>query len=373
MTVLEAATCPFCGLHCGDLRLELDSGRLAGCTPACARASAGYRKALRGLRPSADPDEALQAARTWFEAARRPLVLLADDADNKAVHSAIRLARRRGALLVLDDGGESSALALAMKSAGLLSGTLGELRHGAARLLLCGPDPAREMPRFWGFLPPGQKAAALRLKNAGPLEAVRQLRLARRAGAGAGGSMKRLAAVLAATPSGAVLFGKDWLQAGVPGLTELLLWLQELNASARWYGLPLLSGPNRFGLAEALLSETGYPGSLRFVGGKAEYVPYELRLATLLTRRQVDLLVVVGTPQGPDLAGMTGALKSIQISAEPPVGRRGLWLPSARPGVDAAGEMLRLDGVPARLGALFPGGRPAAAEIVDWLCAEVPA
>jgi formylmethanofuran dehydrogenase subunit B len=377
MPLFEPATCPFCSLHCDDLRLETEAGRLVRCEPACARASAGYERTQGVSSPltasdgSPDLPSALRTAAAWLDAACQPLIVLAGDVDLETARAAVALARSRSALLAVDDRNAGSWLSLAMKSAGLLSATLGELRAHAGQLILCGFDPQQDQPRFWDFLTPDQKATAILIDTPDPLDAVRRLRLALRPeGPATGDPWSGVARKIAAATSGAVLFGVAWLQSGIPLVTELLLWLVELNAAACWYGFPVVPEPNCVGLSETLLTETGYPGNVRFSHGQVEYAPFELQIEPLVVREQIDAVVLVGSPRFPQPAAMA-QVKSIQVNPEPPEGQRDLWFPCARPGVDAAGGMLRLDGVPVRLQPVTTSERPAASEILAGLAKGV--
>jgi formylmethanofuran dehydrogenase subunit B len=377
MALFEPATCPFCSLHCDDLRLDMKPGHVVACTPVCGRAAAGYEKKPGGLRPltalgkSLDRLSALRTAAAWLDNACQPLVVLAGDVDLETARASIRLARSRSAILTLDDRNAASSLSLAMKSAGLLSGTLGELRARAGQLVLLGGlDLEQDQPRFWSFLTADQKASAIHIDAPDPLDTIRHLRLTLRPKSQASReTLTRAAQKINAAPSGAVLIGEAWLQSGTPLLTELLLWLADLNADACWYGFPVIPESNRFGLAETLLTETGYPGNVRYLHGRAQYAPLELQVETLVRGGLVDAVILVGSWPGPEaswLAGLAQA-KSIQVSPEPPEGRRDLWFPSARAGVDAAGGMLRLDGVPVRLQPVLASQRPLAAELLAGL------
>ncbi len=291
---------------------------------------------------------------------------------------AIQLARVYEATLALDDCNAGSSLSLAMKSAGLLSGTLGELRACLSQVVLFDIDPEADMPRFWDFLSAEHKNSAFRIDTHNPSEAVQHLRLALRQGGQAQGEpWLSLTKKIATTSSGAILFGEAWLQDGAPLITELLLWLKELNRAAHWYGFPILPEPNHVGLVETLLSETGYPGNIRFSRGQAEFAPCELQIERLIRQEMNDVVVLVGNPGALDptclarLAQMKG--RSIQISPDLPAGRRDLWFPSARPGREVAGEMLRLDAVPVHLQPVVPSERPTAAQVLAGLIGEAVA
>ena len=340
-----AHSCPFCSLLCDDLPFEPGGGT------GCLQAERGYRRALAAAVRPAAPPEALARARQMLAEARQPLLLLGLGADLQAARAALGLARALGAILVLDDGGSLGSLALAMQAEGLLGGSLGELGAHPGPRLFCGGDPAGGMPRLWEFLDPLGSQARLSLGTRASPAAVRRLR--------AGG---RLRDTLAEAGSGVVLIGDAWLRAGVPLGRELLAWLRELNREGRWYALPLPAGANAFGLSQALQAATGFPGSLRFRPEGVEYDPFGLQAPRLLQSASVDLVLIVGQPRAQSFP-----VPSIQISPARPGGRREVWLHAAQPGVDAAGSMLRVDGLRVELEPCASCGVPTAAGLLEAL------
>jgi formylmethanofuran dehydrogenase subunit B len=306
----------------------------------------------------------------WLKQASQPLIVLSSDVDLDAARIAIRLAKKVDAVLALDDQNYGSSLTLAMKSYGLLMGTLGELRNSASQIVLLGVDPAREMPRFWSFLSLEQKEKAINIEINNPLEAVRHLRMALRSGEQTQDQKwTTVAKKVVSAQTGAVVFGMNWLQDGFPLISELLLWLKELNQVGRWYGLPAISEPNQIGLVEMLLSETGCSSSVRFMLNQVEEVPNEIKVEGLFAERRYDVIVLIESSDQIHQYSLDDNRQSkgriIHIGPVKLDGFPDIWLPSKQPGVNAYGEMLRLDCVPIHLHPVIESIRPSTLEILS--------
>jgi formylmethanofuran dehydrogenase subunit B len=380
MTQFASTTCPFCSLHCDDLRLEMEAGRLVRLSPECNLALAGYENisTISIFGKKLDQNEDYTMAEKWLNNSSRPLIILAGDADQNAVRAAIRLAKKINAVLCTDDCNAGNILSLAMKSCGLMSGTLGELRASASQIILLGVDPTKEMPRFWDYLSPEQKEKALSIDIDDPLETIRNLRLALRFdGKAKDTSWKTIAEKIPSAPGGVILFGPDWLQDGLPLISELLLWLNELSTKGRWYALPVVSEPNRVGQIETLLLETGYSGSMQFLPGGVNFDPCEFQSERLMDYDKADVIILVGNLNHLDTSSVRKLDhykgKVMKIGPEPPDGHCDLWLSSTRPGYDAPGEMSRLDGVPVILQPVAGSDHLTVAEIIDRIIRGVDA
>ncbi len=315
----------------------------------------------------------MRKATQRLKQASRLLVVIGGEAVQTEVEAAFRLARAASAVL-LTAGPVGEDLAMAMKSAGLLVATLGDLRRDASQAVLLGVSPETSAPRLWHFIGDEKQESALHMTSDSPLETLRWLRLyARRESfqplpAG----LMPIAQKIEAAPSGVVIFGSGWLAGGEPLARELLAWLADLNHSGRWYGLYLPEAPNSTGVTEALLSLAGFPGSLRFEEGRAQPVLYEVRLKSALL--EAGAILLVGGSRAGESWPPACQQRTILLSADDPGWTPGLWLPVAQAGLDAPGAMLRLDGLPVELSPVLlaePGRRPEAAQVLDELAREV--
>jgi len=300
-------------------------------------------------------------------------VVLSADAPNEAVESSLLLAQRYDALLAVEDETDS-LLSLAMKTAGYLSGTLGDM-HDTQVVLLCGVEPKLTHPRLGEFLGADLLKNTLFLNPPDPFAAIRWLRL------GLADPRqplpKKLEAILAGTRSastGVVFFGQPWLQAGQPLADELLLWLRDLNRRGRWYSHYLSPGVNSPGVTETLLASAGYVSAVR-LGVPASVSPLpHMQAAQLIESGFPDLCLLVGQPRSfsEHTLARLRRMKSILLDPQPPAWKPSLWLPVARAGIDAPGSMLRLDGLPLRLEPIVRSTRPSIQATLTELAQEQP-
>jgi formylmethanofuran dehydrogenase subunit B len=372
------AVCPFCSLHCADLRLKIDEGRLLGIYPACALAETSFLHSIADMASTQISDfrinASLEAARISFQQARQPVIVLTGNVENQAVSSAVKLAQRWSAVLTCEEDGSGSTLSLSTRTAGSLSASLGELSR-LDMAVLCGLDSGSLPPRLGDFLGNYFNEGLFQLDRLNSLESIRQLRLALR------GDPPDLPMVLCdlatrinAVSSGLLLFGLDWIHGDQALCTELLLWLKDLNQHKRWVGLYLPPASNSFGVVETLLAETGYPGNLRFRQENIEYSPYLWQVERLLKQGWTDLCVVIGQPSAnfKEALRKHSDFKTILVSPETPDFPVSQWLPCARPGFDAPGLLQRMDGVPLEVQSIFPSRRPAADALLAGMLPELP-
>jgi len=361
MDGIHPVTCSFCSLLCNDLHLSFNGGRLVAFTPACSLGEAGFRHAAASSafeKTTNSPIEtSLRTTRKWLQEARQPLVVLSGNLDIDAVSAAVRLAEQYSAILACDEDCTGSVLGLSMQAAGLLNGTLGDLRD-QSQVVLCGVNPACTHPRLDEFLGRDLTTDSLFLDPPEPLEALRWLRLA---GLDAAESIPvrfaEAATCIGAAPSGLMVFGPEWLKAGQPFTTELLLWLKHLNNKKHWYAIYLAPAPNSIGVVETLLSETGYPGNLRFSQGQVDFSPRLWRAERIIQLGDTDLCLLAGQPGtfSEKTLAMLSQGRTILLDPDQPAWHPPVWLPSARFGVEVPSWFQRLDGVPAELQSVLPG------------------
>ncbi len=360
MTQRSNLICPFCGLHCDDLCLEFGGGHLARLSPACPRAEAGYRRAWAGIENA--PEPALRDAAEALCRARRPLLVLGNGLEAEAVEAAFDLAQALGGRLLCDPLGAGLDLAEALGRQGALLATLGECRP-AQQVVLCGRRPEELAPRIWEFLGEEKRASALECPLASPIETIRWLRLALR-GEGESGPerIRDLAKSIQAAPSGVVVVRVDWLGTADGLAGQMLQWLNELNRRGRWLALFLGARGWGAGAAETLLDLSGAPGSLRGGLEGIRFAPRECRWERAAAEADAVLWVGEGL-SAVDLPPARSPSRWVAaLSPEKPAGAVDLWMPAAQVGLDAAGTLMRVDGVPVALEDIITSGRLSATQ-----------
>src|SRR3990170_3676512 len=103
MSKKNRITCPFCSLHCTDLRMSIDGGRLASFSPPCILGENGFRNSIAELADEPVAKTAhIKSLRTiweWLPDARQPLMVLSSDLESETVTAAVQLARQHSAIL----------------------------------------------------------------------------------------------------------------------------------------------------------------------------------------------------------------------------------------------------------------------------------
>jgi formylmethanofuran dehydrogenase subunit B len=296
--------------------------------------------------------------------AHQPLFVLTGDVEQEAIYDAVNLARSTSAYLV-QDSDNCGNISSAMRTAGLLSATLADLRDLADQVVILGDDPETSLPRFWEFAGNKKKEKAVWIKSKQPVENIRCLRLMNRGSKTIlNEDIKKVAARIGKADSGVVFVSSESIFADVNALTEIMLWLKELGESKKWYGQILIRSTNENGISQALMSATGYPGALRFSKGNTYHDLRSLQLERIIENHEVDTIVIIGGVHHlPKLIlEKLDGIKTVILSSEKPNIRADVWLPCAQVGIDAPGTMLRLDGVPLKFEQLVKSDQATAQE-----------
>lgn len=369
-------TCPFCSLHCTDLRLSFDENRLEDFSPACAVGEAGFRHAIISHSNEQTAkffdEKTLRTTRGLLLEANQLMVVLSGNLDNETISAAVRLARQYSAILVCEEDNTGSMFGLAIQAAGLLTCTLGEL-NDLSMIILYGLNPALSYPRLSEFLGGNHTTRTLHLAPLDQLEDLRWLRFANSdPRVGIPDMYAEYITHIETASSGFIVFGSDWVKKGLPYTTELLLWLKELNRKKHWYGLYLPPGTNSKGIVDVLLSETGYPGNMRFTPNGIEYSPRLWRADRIIQQGVSDLCLLVGQPHSisEETSNELTHIRTILIDPEEPEWKPRIFLPSTLAGVDSPGWVQRLDGVPVDLNPILPSRRPSIKDLLRALTYE---
>ncbi len=397
--------CPFCGLACDDLTIAVEAGRVSVREAGCALSREGFERAPSDATPlisgrAATLEEAIAAAAAILRASRQPLFagLATDVAGLRAV---LQLAERTGGIVDhLGADGFFRNLRVVQDS-GWMTTTLSEVRNRMDLLLIVGPDPTPQFPRFFercvaprqtlfadareapaivrlGPAPSGdaipaqelicaldrlpEAVAALRcLVNGRPVPAAEIAGLPTQ-------DLSALAERLKATKYGVVTWmAGAFAFAGAELLAQALADLvRDVNQVTRCAALPLTGTDNVMGAHQVCSWQSGLPLRTSFAAGAPAHDPLLFATARLLREREADALVWISTfrPQAPpaaDLPTIVLAAAPLRCERQPEV-----QIPVGTPGVDHAGEIFRTDGVVALpLAALRAAGLPSAADILN--------
>ena len=406
MAEIGPVTCAGCGLLCDDVTLEC-SGDAVALRPACSLGAAWFTERLR--RPAdvpvatingvpAEVDAALARAAELLRGARRPLLYGFEGATVEDARAAVALADRLGALVMTEHmtGPWPGAPALALR--GATTATLGEIRDRSGVVVIWREDPETTHPRLLERLGFGRDApagsrpqrtlvvvddrdtptaahAALRLKwpRERDLEALVALHALKRAPAAAPGDLgAQLSALVeqvegvphVAFVHGPGLTGGDGGQRRALALYELA---RGLSHERHVVTLALSRAAGTTGAQDALAWQTGYAGNVDLASGHPELVT-----ATQSLEDAGDVDVALRIDAAPArLATGVAEIALCSVPADAAGSGPEVSIRTAAPGVEAAGTVHRLDGVPLALQAPRPAAAPTAAALLTRLLAEV--
>ncbi len=390
----DDATCLACGCLCDDIRVQVHASRIVGADRACPLGERWFLAERPAEAPAcqvdgrpAELDDGLDRAASILARAKHPLIFGLAGATCEAQRAAAALADRLGACI--DVGTSATAtLTAAVQSVGMVTATLGEVRHRADFVMFWCVDPATTHPRHFErysldcageFIPRGradrtcvvvdnrhtQTAEAAdsfykiragsepaALDVLGALIAGEQdfdeTRVVQQTGL-ALSAWRELVGRMQAARYAAIFF-----QPG--GATETLLMLaRDMNRHTRCVALPLGSPANAAGAAQVLTWQTGYPSGIDFAAGYPEFHLDKNSAEHRLRAGETDAaLVVACEPLADPLAELSESARARLNSIPSVCLHTADWRPSvgpavavtvATPGIDASGTVFRCDGV----------------------------
>jgi formylmethanofuran dehydrogenase subunit B len=419
------ATCAGCGCACDDIEATIAEGRLAGLTRTCELGDAWFAKRTAERPPLAriegravSLDEAADAAAAILRGARAPLVSGLGETSCEAQRRAVAIAEAAGAVLDPAGGGPAG---LAYQALGSSTATFGEIRDRAELVVAWRADPAVTNPRLLGRLrldraartrasaahagpaEPRAHDGAPRPRGDGPrtlvvvdsqrtatadeadafvaldaaldFEALWALRalvgrapLDRdRAGELPLDGLDELAERLLAARHVAVVYGELGDEPTALALFELV---RDLSRDRHAVALALRREGNTRGAEDVLAWQTGFPAAVSFARGYPRANAGELGAAGLLERGEVDAaLVVASDPLAHLPAAAADRLRElplvvVDVRATATAGAARVAFAAAVDGVEVAGTVHRMDGVPIPLRAPLGAERPSVEDVL---------
>lgn len=363
-------TCPFCCLHCDDLRVDLRGGQLTGLFPACDKAAAGYTRSLAST--SFDTGPALRILSQNVDKNPGTLVVLSEDVDQSAAEAAVQLVQIISGTLIRGEDRSIGELLPAMAKAGVLMRSLGGRDEGAETIVLCGTAPVENMPRILDYLHRDEPTINLVDPGIDPIYTLRWLRLAlQKQPAVIPEPFLSRSRALSESGEGTFIIDLEWLSAWHNLALELLLFMRELNQISRWYALFHSGSANQAGITEVLSGSAGGTRCVCSIDGQMHPDSQALTLESAAASASV-ILFAGGIPRFWGANPSAWNRKSaFCLSPCPPEHESATWIPVTQPGVDSAGSMLRMDGVPIGLETLTTGNRLSLFQALKMVCREV--
>jgi formylmethanofuran dehydrogenase subunit B len=407
---LSSVPCPFCSMLCDDLVLEGTSGGgLRVVENGCTRAVAGFERPSPSVEPHiagkpATREDAYGRAAALLRDATQPLFAgLGTDVDG--MRAVLTLADRTGGIVDHMHGAVMTPNVATVQGHGWMTTTLSEVKNRADLLLFIGTDAVRHHPRFFervvwdpqslfglaseertviylgpdldtqpGVSPGGRAPEHIRCERERLCEVVLALRALF---AGAALKAKTVAGVKTAVLAtlverlkgaryGVILWAAGDLD---PQSAELTIeaiadLINDLNEVTRCAGMPL--GGNDGGMtAQSVTSwQSGFPPRTSFASGYPVHDPRRYATKRLLEAKAVDCLFWISSlgatppPEAPAVPTVILGLEAPRPPRSPEV-----FLPVATPGVDHAGQLVRVDSVVSLpLRRLRDSGLPSVAE-----------
>ncbi|MES9829623.1 MAG: formylmethanofuran dehydrogenase subunit B [Candidatus Thiodiazotropha sp.] len=413
--MMDAVTCPCCGLSCDDLKIELSGGQLQSVQNGCHLARAFYDTAFdqAAQDPTIDGrattlEEALDYGAELLRQARSPLFAgLATDVNG--MRGTLALADRCGATLDHLNGDAMFRNLRVVQDNGWFTTTFTEVRNRAdlvvlvgnqcidrfprlvervlhpdeglfvetdeRRVVLLGPWQQDHIPKELAQLKP--KVIATDIESLSDIVGlVRGLIADRpvdpnRLGNDLGNSLTDLAEQLKAAKYSVISwsaaeFAMPHAELVVQSLVDLV---KALNAKTRSAALPLAGTQADITANQVCTWQLGYPLRTRLQRGYPEHDPSLCRWQDLLTRGESDLLLWVSSlsplalPPPTKTPTIVLGHAGMVFEREP-----SLYIPVGVPGIDHRGHWYRSDGVCSLpLGKLRDIGRPPVSLIVNKL------
>lgn len=411
----EHIPCPFCGLLCDDLRVEVTGDRMRLLGPACPAAERGFERRQTPVARQAEVDgQGVDLGTAWaraaehLAAARHP-VIGGLGADVSGIRGALALADRLRATVEHMDAGAALRNLHVLQDGGWMTTTLAELKNRADFVLILGEGIARRYPRlFERYIWPAETLFAERRKGRRVLVLGGPSKPAAPLPEGEGRDERCEYLPCPMTGLGEVAGVLRALQAGRPlqtdsvhgldraALEELLdclrqaeypvvIWapaeldfphaelavqtiaelVRDLNETGRCSGLSLGGENGGTTSYQVCAWQTGFPVRMSFRHGYPDYDPYHYDTSRMLERGETDALLWISAFE-PERLPPSEAAGTCIVLGHPEMKlatRPDVFIPVATAGIDHAGALFRCDGVVALpLRRLRAAGLPSVAE-----------
>jgi formylmethanofuran dehydrogenase subunit B len=404
----KTLVCTGCGCLCDDIQVETDGGRLGQIENACAKGAAYLQAAFNPERrpkssirgQSCSPEAAIDEAAQLLSRAKRRLIFGLDSSTLETQALAIELARKLGA--ALDDASSFSYGPLIERILGqeLPTCSLSEVKDKADLLLYWGANPTATHPRhlskytyyaYADFNPAGwypkvtlssidvrpteltaMSKPAFRIKPRGDRELISGI-----LGESPTASVeaKQLSELVKKSRFCAIFCGLGLvhsLDGDFGGFSQMV---QLLSKSILVAIIPMMAETNMLGFNQSLHKRTSYVNQVNFAGGVSH--GREFSFPEQAYNHTPDCILIVGSDPFSMLPqSLTSHLQGVNIicldhlstlTAE----AAGVVIPTAVPGVESGGNVVRMDGDSIALTQPIKNGYPTEEGILKQLLEKV--
>jgi len=400
--------CTGCGCLCDDIQVETDGGHLDQIENACAKGAAYLQSAFNPERrpkssirgQSCSPEAAIQEAARLLSKAKRRLIFGLDSSTLETQTLAIELARKIEA--VIDDASSFSygPIIERILSQELPTCSLSEVKDKADLLLYWGANPTATHPRhlskytyyaYADFNPAGwypkvtlssidvrpteltaMSKPTFRIKPRGDRELISGI---------LGESptvtdqVKQLSELVKKSRFCAIFCGLGLVHSLDGDFSGLTRMVQLLSQSIRVAVIPMIAETNMLGFIQSLHKQTSYVNQVGFAGGVSHGRQFSF-LEQAYNRKPDCVLVVGSDPFSMLPLSLMNNLEGVDIIcldhfSTLTTEAADVVIPTAVPGVESGGSVVRLDGDSITLAQPIKNGYPTEEEILKQLLEKV--
>jgi formylmethanofuran dehydrogenase subunit B len=400
----HSLVCTGCGCLCDDIQVETEGSRLVSIENACAKGTALLRSAadpgrragsLVGGR-SAPVDEAIEEATRLLSKASRPVIFGLDDSTTETQVAAVELARKLGA--VIDD---ASSFSFGSLTEGILDGSLptcsvAEVKDNADLLVYWGSNPPHTHPRhiskftyyaYADYDPAGwypkvtlscvdvretelysMSRKTFKVKPGGDSDFIKAVLGEAQDETGDAASfleMVEKADFCAVFPGAGLVCSLD------DDLACFEKMVHMLGESTRMAVVPMIAESNMLGFNGSLREKTGHVNKVSFAAGVSH--GSEFSFLEQVRNGTPDCVLIVGSdpfsvlPQSL-MRNLEGAsVICLERFSTATTGAADVVIPTALPGFEQGGSVVRMDGERLALAGAMEGDFPSEASILERL------
>jgi formylmethanofuran dehydrogenase subunit B len=396
---VQDIVCPFCGCLCDDIEATIKEGHIENVKNSCAVSRSKFMNHHANRLTEATVDgkpvkllEAVEAAINVLKEAKRPLIYGLSSTECGAIAKAVEIAEITGGVIDNTSSVCHGPTILALQQVGESKATLGEIKNRAELIIFWGSNPTdshlRHILRYSGipkglYIPKGRKGRKIitvdvrstgaarmadefiKLQPNGDFELLQALRAFVRGQelsvdqvAGVPSEViRRLAQEMKNARFGVIFFGLGLTQSlgRHMNIDAAVGLVSELNHHTKFLLTPMRGHYNVAGANTVTTWQTGYPYAVDFSRGYPRYNPGEYTSVDLLSRREVDAVLVVASDPASnfpvDAAQHLAKIPVVTLEQKPtPTTMLSkVVIPVATAGLEAEGTAYRMDGVPLRL------------------------
>jgi formylmethanofuran dehydrogenase subunit B len=416
---IQDIVCPFCGCLCDDIEATIKEGHIEDVKNSCAVSRSKFMNHTSNRLTNSSIDgktvpflEAVDAAVKILKDAKRPLIYGLSSTECGAIAKAVEIAEVTGGIIDNTSSVCHGPTILALQQVGESKATLGEVKNRAELVVFWGSNPTeshlRHLLRYSGipkgiYVPEGRKGRKIitvdvrstgaarmadefiKIKPNSDFELLQALRAYVRgqeldiddvAGVPSD-EVRRLAQEMKNARFGVIFFGLGLTQSlgRHMNIDAAIGLVGELNRHTKFLLTPMRGHYNVAGANTVTTWQTGYPYAVDFSRGYPRYNPGEYTSVDLLSRHEVDAVLVVASDPASnfpvDAASYLAKIPVITLEQKvtPTTLLSKVSIPVATAGIEAEGTAYRMDGVPLRLSKIVepPSGVKSDLETLDLI------